>query len=386
MVCYFRKWYAARCRIQLLLASEKTSAVVRHTESEGMVTLHDMLYTECPSLTDPERAHMTPTPYLATGLLQTIYATLRVRLRDKESDVSYVRELLVMADGGTVSLDWHTDASLDNADAPIVMVMAGVGGSSREHYIRVVVRALAHSAAGFRVVVFNHRGTAHTPITSARPYDQGFTEDFRAAVKHVRAANPDAKLVGVAFSMGANILTKYIGEEGPRCTLAGAVTVCCPFDVKVTSAAIDESNMLNNHVFQPAVMRTVMRAIERGSHLPLDPAWNLDIDKIMSAKRLSVVEKELITKICGHKSIDEYYENASSIRYVDSIEVPFLAINSLDDRITPARGIPVDKFKTNPNIALVLTPHGGHLGFLTGIPPRIWLTTPIVEFASAVVK
>ncbi|KAJ2692739.1 hypothetical protein H4R19_006101 [Coemansia spiralis] len=291
-----------------------------------------------------------------------------------------------MTDAGTVSIDWLVDASLDNRDAPIVLVMAGVGGSSQEYRVRVLAKALVRSSAKFRIAVVNHRGTAHTPITSARPYDSGFTEDFRAVVKHVRAANPHNKLVGIGLSMGGNILTKYIGEEGPKCMLACAVAVCCPFDVKVSSTAINESNLLNNHIFQPAVMGTLQRAIKRASHLQLDPTWNLDMDVLRKATRLHQLESELLVKICGHKDVDEYYEQAGSIHYVDRIEVPFLAINSLDDRITPPNGIPVDKFRTNPNIALALVPHGGHLGFLTGVPPRIWFVQPVVEFVLAAVR
>ncbi|KAJ1726727.1 hypothetical protein LPJ61_005001, partial [Coemansia biformis] len=208
--------------------------------------------------------------------------------------------------------------------------------------------------AKLRVAVVNHRGAARTPITSPRPYDSGFTEDFRTTVKHIRAANPHSKLVGIGYSMGANLLTKYIGEEGTKCMLACAVAVCCPFDVGVSSTAVNESNLLNNHVFQSMVMRILMRAIKWASHLPLDPTWSLDVERIKKATRLKELEKEIMVKICGNKDVDEYYDMASSTHHVDSIDIPFLAINSLDDRITPSIGIPTDKFKTNPNIALAL--------------------------------
>ncbi|KAJ2815135.1 hypothetical protein IWW50_006913, partial [Coemansia erecta] len=372
---YFaRKRYIDGCRVEVLSADAKTSAIVRQTEAEGVVTLFGVLHNDCPSLTDPRLAYMVPTPYLATGLLQTIYATIRVRRWDKTSDIEYVRELLVMSDGGTISLDWYdcSKAAAGSEDpSPIALIMSGVGGSSQEHHIRALVKSLACSTTAFRVAVFNHRGSARTPITSARPYDSGFTEDFRTTVKHVRAANPQSKIVGIGFSMGANILTKYIGEEGTQCTLACAVAVCCPFDIKVSSSAINESNMLNNHVIQPAVMGTLMRAIKRASHLQVDPKWNLDVPQIHSATRLLELEENMMVKIGGHRDVNEYYEQSSSVNHVDNIEVPFLAINSLDDRITPPRGIPKDKFVTNPNIALALVPHGGHLGFLTGIPPKI---------------
>ncbi|KAJ2752421.1 hypothetical protein GGI19_003847 [Coemansia pectinata] len=185
--------------------------------------------------------------------------------------------------------------------------------------------------------------------------------------------------------MGANVLTKYIGEEGASCTLSCAVAVCCPFDIKVSSDAINQSNLLNNYVFQPAVMRTLMRAIKRAEHLTADPTWALDMTRINGAKRLWELEEELMVKISGYKNLAEYYERSGCVAYVDDISIPFLAINSLDDRITPPQGIPVAKFMVNPSIALALVPHGGHLGFLTGFPPRIWFIKPIEQFVEAII-
>ncbi|KAJ2015096.1 hypothetical protein GGI06_003389, partial [Coemansia sp. S85] len=363
---YSCRRYIEGCRVRVIVADAKTSLIVRQTTDTGSVTLRDILYAECPSLTDPRQALMVPTPYLATGLLQTIYATMRVRLYDRNSDVTYERNMFVMKDGATVSLDWYPSIE---GKGPIALLLSGVGGSSQEHHIRAMAKSLVtrfKGGGGFRVVVVNHRGTARTPITSPRPYDSGFTDDLRTVVGHVRAANADSKLIGIGFSMGANVLTKYIGEEGASCTLACAVAVCCPFDIRVSSSAINQSNLLNNYVFQPAVMRTLLRAIKRAEHLTTDPSWDLDMTRISRAKRLWELEEELLVKTSGYRDLDEYYERSGSVSYVDNISIPFLAINSLDDRITPPQGIPLAKFTANPSIALALVPHGGHLGFLTG--------------------
>ncbi|KAJ2724039.1 hypothetical protein GGI07_002244 [Coemansia sp. Benny D115] len=378
--------YIDGCRVQVVTGDAKTSAVVRQTGQEGVVTLRDVLYSSCPSLTDPESAYMVPTPYLATGLLQTIFSTLWVRKKDAGSDIDYERELLIMDDAATISLDWYPGSKEGAHDGPIALVMSGVGGSSHEHHIRATAKALAQSAGSFHVVVVNHRGTAKTPITSARPYDSGFTDDFRAAVKHVREQHPQSKLAGIGFSMGANILTKYIGEEGSDCLLSCAVTVCNPFDIAVSGAAMNASNLLNDHVFQPAVMGTLMRALKRAQHLETDPSWNLDVERIRNAKKLYELEEEILVKINGYESLADYYRRSSCVHFVDRIAIPYLAINSLDDRITPPRGIPVDKFKSNPNIALALVPHGGHLGFFAGLPPRIWFIEPIEQFISAIIS
>lgn len=79
-------------------------------------------------------------------------------------------------------------------------------------------------------------------------------------------------------------------------------------------------------------------------------------------------------------TVSEYYRWASSDRSVKDIKVPFLAINSTDDPVvnsSPANG------GGNPNVIMVLTKHGGHLGwFVTGQGREMdrWTTKPVIEW------
>jgi len=81
--------------------------------------------------------------------------------------VRYRREMVAMADGGQVTLDWApspgADAALDTLppgaddDAPIVLLMHGLAGASNENYIRSFA-ARAGTTRRWRVVVYNRRG------------------------------------------------------------------------------------------------------------------------------------------------------------------------------------------------------------------------------------
>ena len=56
------------------------------------------------------------------------------------------------------------------------------------------------------------------------------------AVRAIKARLPHAPLMAVGFSLGSNILVKYIGEEGERIPLVGAVSVANPFDLQESEA------------------------------------------------------------------------------------------------------------------------------------------------------
>ncbi|KAJ2745468.1 hypothetical protein GGI20_002133 [Coemansia sp. BCRC 34301] len=356
------------CRVEI-------HAAVPTDDSECIRTILD---THCPSLTNPSLASMVPTPYLVGGMLQTAYSALRTLKRDAYSNITYDRETKIMSDGGTVSLDWYPQQK-HNSRKPIAIVMAGVGGSSYEYHIRSLVKALA--GGGFTAVVMNHRGLGRTPLTSPKLYNGGDTGDFRDTLIHIHDCFPEAPLVAVAFSMGATLLTKYLGEQ-PGALLSGAIAICCPFDMSITGRMLDADTFVFNRFVRPMAVASQLRLVKR--NYDMIKRSGFDMDALMNAKRLSEIDTLVTARALGFKDCWELYAASSTTKYLSEIRVPFLVINSMDDPVVPPHGLPLDKIKSNPLAAMALVRHGGHLGFFTGVLPRIWYLTPVVEFLQAI--
>lgn len=68
---------------------------------------------------------------------------------------------------------------------------------------------------------------AGTPLTTPRLYTAGHTDDLRQALTFIVNKYPRAPLLGMGFSMGANIMTRYVAEEGDRSRLSSAVVLSC---------------------------------------------------------------------------------------------------------------------------------------------------------------
>jgi uncharacterized protein len=102
---------------------------------------------------------------------------------------------------------------------------------STEAYARAVVAPatapVSDGGLGYRAVVMNFRGCAGTPITSPQLYSAGHTEDIQQAVWYIRNLYPKAPLVGLGFSLGANVLTRYLAEEGENARLASGCLLSC---------------------------------------------------------------------------------------------------------------------------------------------------------------
>lgn len=68
----------------------------------------------------------------------------------------YSREILTLADGGEIGLDWlETGCDLK---APVILILPGLTGESQAEYIKCL--ALSANNIGVRCVVFNNRGLA----------------------------------------------------------------------------------------------------------------------------------------------------------------------------------------------------------------------------------
>ena len=120
-----------------------------------------------------------PPWWARNGHLQTVWGPLfrtdRLPLR---------RERLSTPDGDFVDLDW-LDAEEDAAGAPTLLVLHGLEGSSRSHYVSGLLRA--GRAAGWNGVAFNFRSCSGELNRLPRFYHSG-----ERAVRQYKSGNSRA--------------------------------------------------------------------------------------------------------------------------------------------------------------------------------------------------
>lgn len=179
------------------------------------------------------------TPWLASPHIQTTF----LNFFGNPPDFSYRRQMFQTSDGGTIALDWLMSSDvkggavnventvLKDDRTPIVVVVPGLTSDSNSPYLKHLVYNTAK--CGWNVVVGNHRGLGGVSVTSDRFYNAGWTEDVRVVVRHLHVEYPDVPLFVVGTSIGANILVKYLGEEGEDIPVAGAVAICSPWDLLI---------------------------------------------------------------------------------------------------------------------------------------------------------
>ncbi len=277
------------------------------------------------------------------------------------------RERLWLEDGDFLDLDWHGP---HEAKAPLVLILHGLTGSSNSLYALGLQQALA--AHGWASAALNWRGCSGEPNLLPRGYHSGASEDLAETVRHLRAQRPMAPLYAVGYSLGGNVLLKYLGESGADSQLQGAVAVSVPFRL---DQCADRIGLGFSRIYQAHFMREMI-------------AYVKDKQRLFShqgqADRLSILEKlgpldgmrtfwefdgRITAPLHGYADAQDYYKRASSRYFLGRIETPTLIIQAADDPFVFSHSVP-DASELSASTAMELHAHGGHVGFVAGSPRR----------------
>lgn len=288
-------------------------------------------------------------------------------------------------DGGTIALDWlmssdvkgascTNDATRENDKTPILIVIPGLTSDSGSAYVKHLVDKMAKH--GWNVVVSNHRGLGGISITSDCFYNAGWTEDVRKVIDHIHCQYPEAPLYAVGTSIGANILVKYLGEDGVNCLLVGAAAVCSPWDLLICDRYI------NRRLVQKLYDKVLTVGLQGYAKLHESILSRLtDWDGVKKSRSVRDFDN-YATRILGKfETVDAYYRRSSCVNFVGNVSVPLLCISAMDDPVCTREAIPWDECRANENIILAVTQHGGHLAYYEGISAdSMWWVRAVDEF------
>lgn len=276
----------------------------------------------------------------------------------------FTRERVPTRDGDFLDLDFPSPPV---PGAPLVLLLHGLEGSARRGYAINVYRALA--AHGVGAVGLNFRSCSGEPNRTARLYHSGETEDIRFVVRLLRGRFPDAPLGLVGFSLGGNALLKYLGEEQDAAPIRMAAAVSVPYDLAAGADALDASWMGRRYAAH--FVSALVRKTEAKAAL-LD--GTCDLARVRAARTFREFDEHATAPIHGFAGAADYYARSSCAGFLPAVRVPTLLLHARDDPFLPAHAFPWAAVRANPALRAVMTKHGGHVGFLTGLPwaPRFW--------------
>ncbi|XP_038151731.1 protein ABHD15 isoform X1 [Cyprinodon tularosa] len=374
--------------------------------------------------------------------LQTFSSQIFGEHRQK---VQFTRDHLLLKDGGIVALDWAIGTRLIELTAkrrwevkkehqsvrktlgcftstpPVLLLIPQFWGGMTPHLQLLCSQAMRQ---GFYVVVFHHRGTAGSPLTTTRLTEFGDPSDLEQAVTYVHSRHPSSVLVAVSEGSGSGVLLSYLGERGS--------STC------ITAAAAISPVLLGQLWFESAMPPIYHWGVLFHRKMQLSRyassfQGSLDVDRALRSSSLRDFEEALFcspTKKAfpsnerslnpSYSSLrgfsptaawalgeranpaqdwENYWGRNEPLRDADEMSVPVLCICSSDDPLLPPTSmLPLSLFQSNPYFLLALTDKGGHCGFtleaskdINDGKPRneeeeegVWSHTAILEYLKVV--
>ncbi len=275
------------------------------------------------------------------------------------------RERWTTPDGDFLDVD-HVSAP---AEAPHVLVLHGLEGSSRAGYVLETLRGIARR--GWGAVALNFRSCSGEPNVHARSYNSGDPTDALFTVKQMRERlGIRGPVFGVGFSLGGSVLLNLLARTGSDCPLDGGAAVSVPFELGTCADLLDRGpglTFIYKRMFLASLKAKALGRTGSEGGAVLDPK------RIREADGIRAFDGAVTAPLFGYPSAEAYYADCSTAPRLRDIVRPTVLVTAEDDPIAPARCLP-DDVLDNPWLSLVRTERGGHVGFIGGslARPQWW--------------
>lgn len=303
------------------------------------------------------RSDFRPAAWLRNRHLQTIFPSLPVA---RPARPPLTRETLELPDGDVTVVDWLVDSGETDDASPLLVILHGLEGSAKSSYCRQLLNVAAQ--AGWRAAVLHFRDCGDYRNRLPRRYHAGETNDIRYFLHKLRTDGHRGPLMAAGYSLGGNVLLKYLGESGVDTPLLAAAAVSVPLNLHVSARELTRGF---SRVYQLYLLRRMKQSVVRKFNRHTAA---FDWERAMKASTFAEFDDAVTAPLHGFANKDDYYDRCSSTHFLAGIERPTLIINALDDPFMSADVIPPEE-RVSDKVTLEISDHGGHVGFIDGGPP-----------------
>lgn len=249
----------------------------------------------------------------------------------------------------------------DRASKPTMLALHGLEGSIESHYMRGLAREAW--ALGWNAVLLNQRNCGGTEHLTPSLYHSGLTDDPFAVLSQLRDEGlRDFGVVG--YSLGGNLALRMAGEvatvpERAGMPIRAVVAVSPTMDLDLCVRAIERPV---NFLYQWHFMRNLRARMRRKAAL-----WpgQYDLTPLRRLRTIRQFDDAYTAPRAGFGTAENYYHQVSAMRLIERVTIPTLIIGSEDDPFEPPEQFRRPEVTGNPNVRVLLSPNGGHCGFMS---------------------
>lgn len=316
----------------------------------------------------PAPRHIRPSGFRpAAGLRNAHAQTLAGGLLPARLQAPVIRERWELPDGDFADVDWAEP----EAARGWALVLPGLVGDLRSPYATRMFNQLYRR--GYRTGLLNYRGLSGSPNRLPAAYHAGFTRDLDLVARRLHRQHGPGIVIG--YSMGGNLLLKWLGENGDDIPLRAAAAVSAPF---LLAPAADHLSVGPARFYGRYLTRLMLDRVRHKFSITPPPR----VPPLERIRSLRDFDEHVTAPLHGFDGALDYYERNSCIGRLHRIAIPTLIVNAMDDPLVPRDTLPGEE-ALSPHVTLELSEHGGHIGFVSrsafGLP-RFWLEDHVLGF------
>jgi len=262
-----------------------------------------------------------------------------------------------------------------NTDAPRVLLLHGLEGSQRSHYIKGMLSALA--THGYAATLMHFRGCSGETNRKARAYHSGDTDDLSAILSLLHQREPRRPIIAIGYSLGGNVLLKHLGERGADSQLHAAAAVSVPLRLDLAANRLTSGA---SRFYQWRLLKQLRCNYRDKFKNRTDAPFSLD--RLGELDTFWKFDNEITAPLHDFRDVDDYYEQCSSRQFLGTISTPTLILHAMDDPFMSHDIVPAET-ELADSVRMEVSAHGGHVGFIQGnIPGRAkyWLEQRLIDF------
>ncbi|MCF6437551.1 hydrolase [Pseudoalteromonas sp. MMG022] len=282
-------------------------------------------------------------------------------------------EELTTPDGDFLELAW---AQEKRPDAPLAIILHGLEGNINSFYAKGMLKALTRS--GFDAVLMHFRNCSRAANKLPRAYHSGETSDLGFLIHTLKQRFVDRPLYAVGFSLGGNVLAKYLGEQRQHSGLQGAAVISAPHHLSSSCQVIRKSCY---GLYQKYLLDRMKRSFSRKLDTIAD-VLAVNEQQLHAINDLWQFDNLITAPLHGFDGAEDYYTQASAQNYLKHIVTPTLLIHAQDDPMLSSQAVPQSE-QVSDSVTLAVSRKGGHVGFISGnnpFKPEFWLEKAVPHY------
>lgn len=318
-----------------------------------------------------------PHPFYRGGHLQTIAATRA----PSDHLLRPQQHVVPVSEGDSIVLHEDCPADWVPGNRALLLVHGLSGCHTAPYMIRLAEQFLKR---GLRVFRMDMRGCGAAMSLTSNLAHAGRSDDVLAALDMIAGITRAGPLAAAGVSLGAGQLLRGLGRIGlgesaqpdwfPR--LERIAVVAPPLDLLRCSENMQRWRLRPyNYYFIRALLGSVPPGVKARADYPACLVGG-------RPKTLWELDNRITAPLSGFRDAADYYRQSSASRFARFNPVPTLVLAAADDPIVPVGCFVDDPDLWPPSTQLLITPTGGHMGFVDR-RRRCWIDDAMLSWFEA---